>query len=87
MFFFWKAKRTWYTPDEIQVFISDLVLFYRIIKNDIKIELQYYVSRVEPHDVINIPRNSKATADGSDNLKFACKIYPKIKTYQVSYLF
>ena len=31
---------------------------------------------------MNITRYSRATAEGYDNLKFVCKIYPKIKSFQ-----
>ena len=46
-------------------------------------KLPYYVLRVEPHDLINITRHSKITAEGSDcyNLKLFMKFILKLNYY------
>ena len=38
-------------PMKSKFLFSDLVLFYRIMNNDVKIELPCHISRIEPHDV------------------------------------
>ena len=64
---------------------SDLVLFYRIIKNEIKIELPFYISKYESQDVKNVTRNSQPIKDGVDDLQYKSKLQPKVKCFQDSY--
>ena len=64
---------------------SDLLLFYRIIKNNVKISLPYYISRMKPQDVKCSTRFSKTVADGTDTLKYKCRLLPKVKCFEDSY--
>ena len=64
---------------------SDLVLFNRIINNDVKIELPCHISRIEPQDVKRITRSSQSISDGSDDLKYKTKIILKLKCFQNSH--
>ena len=80
-----KLKELDILPMKSKFLFTDLVLFLRIFKNDVKIELPYYITRIEPQDVVNIIRYSKPMADGPDNLKYMCEICPKIKNFQDSY--
>ena len=70
---------------EHKFLFSDLVLFFRIIKKDIGIELPDYISKIESHDVKSITRGSKPTSDGKDNLQYICKLIPKVKCFENSY--
>ena len=72
-------------PMKFKFLYSDLVLFYRIVNDDVKIELPCHISRIEPQDVKNTTRSSKSISDGSDNLKFKSKIIPKVNCFQNSY--
>ena len=53
---------------------SDLFLFYRIIKNEIKIELTFYMSKYESQDVKNVARNSQPIKYGMDDLQYKSKL-------------
>ena len=64
---------------------SDLVLFYRLIHGDVKIELPSHISKIEPQHVKKITRSSKSVYDGSDSLKYKTKLVPKIKCFKESY--
>lgn len=70
---------------EHKFLFSDLVLFFRIIKKDIGIELPDYISKIESHDVKSITRCSKPISDGKDNLQYICKLIPKVKCFENSY--
>ena len=61
---------------------SDLTLFHKIINNNIEINLPHYVTRIEPQDIKNVTRVTFSTVEGNDNLKFKCKILPKINTFK-----
>ena len=61
---------------------SDLILFHNIINNNIEIDLPHYVTRIVPQDIKNVTRNTFSTLEGNDNLKFKCKILPKINAFK-----
>ena len=65
---------------------SDLILFYRILKDEVNIELPYYITRIEPHS-IEPHRLSKPMAESRDNLRYVSCIIPKIKAFKDSYFF
>ena len=46
---------------------SDLVLFLRIIGDDVEIKLPDYISSIESHYVKSITRCSKPISDGKEN--------------------
>lgn len=80
-----KQKELDILPIKYRFLFSDLVLFYRIINNDIKIELPHHISRMNPQNIKNITRSAKPISEGIDNLKYKCNIIPKIMCFQNSY--
>ena len=64
---------------------SDLILFYRIIRSDLKIKLPFYISKIESQDVKYGTRSSQPIKDGKDDLKHVCKLKPKVKCFQYSF--
>ena len=74
-------------PMEYKFLFSDLVLFFKIINKEVKIELPYYISKLEPQDVLKVTRCSQAMKDRIkvDNLTYKCQFQPKIKCFQDSY--
>ena len=42
----------------------------------------YYVTLIEPQDVICATRNSKSISKGIDTLQFKCNICPKINSFK-----
>ena len=61
-------------PMKSKFLLSDLILFYKIVNNDVAIKLPNYVSRIKPQDVKKVTRSTKSTAEGVDKSKFKCKI-------------
>ena len=43
---------------------SDIILFYRITRNEVKIELPYYISEHESQDVKYVTRSSQPIKNG-----------------------
>ena len=80
-----KQKELDILPMEYKFLFSDLVLFFKIINNEIKIELPYYISKFESQDVLKVTRSSQPIKDSVDNLKYRCKFQSKIKCFQDSY--
>ena len=80
-----KQKELDILPMRYKFLFADLVMFYRIISNDIKIELPHHISKIEPQDVKSTTRLSQSISDGSDNLQYRCKLHPKVKCFQDSY--
>ena len=72
-------------PMKSKFLLSDLVLFYRIIHKDVKIELPSHISKIEPQHVKKITRSTKSVHDGSDSLKYRTTSVPKIKCFKESY--
>ena len=72
-------------PMKYKFIFFDLVLFYRIITNNVKINLPYYISRMELQDVKSSTRFLKTVADGTDTLQYKCRLLPKSKCFQYSY--
>ena len=72
-------------PMKYKFLFSDLILFFRIVNNEVKINLPNYVTRIEPQDVKRVTRSTKATAEGIDRSKFRCSMCPKVKSFQDSY--
>ena len=66
---------------------SDLVLFYKILKDEVKIKLPFYISRIESQDVKSVTRSSKPIIDGKYTLKYKCLVQPKVKCFQDCYFF
>ena len=80
-----KQKELDLLPMKEKFIFSDLILFYRIIRSDIKIELPFYISKIESQDVKYGTRSSQPIKDGKDDLKFVCKLKPKVKCFQDSF--
>ena len=85
--FLQKQKGLDLLPVKHRFLFSDLVLFYRILNEDVNIDLPYYISKIEPHNVKNITRHSKPMAVGKDNLIYKSSIQPKVKAFKDSYFF
>ena len=66
---------------------SDLFLFYRIVKDEVNIELPYHITRIEQHSIQRVTRHSKPMAEGRDNLRYVSSIIPKVKAFKDSYFF
>ena len=64
---------------------ADLVMRYRIMSTDIKIELPHHISKIESQDVKSTIRLSQSISDGSDNMQFGVRLLPKVKSCQDSY--
>ena len=80
-----KQKDLYILPITYKFLFSDLVLFYRIINNDVKIELPCHITKFEPQDIKTVTRSSKSISEGLDNLKYKCLITPKVICFQNSY--
>ena len=74
-------------PMREKFIFSDLVLFYKIINDEVPIKLPKYVSRIEPQNIKRVTRSNKAMADGIDKSKYRCNIIPKVKSFQDSYFY
>ena len=72
-------------PMKFRFIFSDLILFYRIIHKEVKIELPSHISKIEPKHVKKITRSSQSVYDGSDSLKYKTTLVPKIKCFKESY--
>ena len=83
--FLTKQKELDILPMEHKFLFTDLVLFYKIINKEIKIELPYYISKFESQDVEKVTRSSQPVKNGSDDLQYKCKLQPKVKCFQDSY--
>ena len=66
---------------------SDLVLFYKIVKDMVAIDLPGYVSRVEPQHVRRVTRSTSAIADGVDNSTYKCNVRPTVNAFRDSYFY
>ena len=62
----------------------DLVLLFKIINNELKIELPYYISKFESQDVLKVTRSSQPIKDSVDILKYRCKFQSKIKCFKTA---
>ena len=80
-----KQKELDLLPMEYRFLFTDLVLFFRIINNDVKIKLPYYIMRNEPQDIKSVTRRSLPIKDGVDHLQYKCILQPKVKCFQDSY--
>ena len=74
-------------PMKYKFLLSDLTLFFKIVKDKVDIKLPNYVSRIEPQDIKKITRRNKATADGIDKSKFRCKVIAKINSFKNSFFY
>ena len=72
-------------PMKEKFVFSDLVLFYKIINDEVPISLPNYVSRMKPQHIKHVTRSTRAIAEGADKSKFSCNITTKIKAFQDSY--
>ena len=82
-----KQKELDVLPMKHKFLFSDLVLFYKILKDEVKIKLPFYISRIESQDVKSVTRSSKPIRDGKDTLKYKCLVQPKVKCFQDCYFF
>ena len=81
-----KQKELDILPMEQKVLFSDLILFFKIVNNQVEIQLPEYITRIEPHDVKHVTRCSMQMFDGRHNLKYRCKAQPQDKCFQDSFL-
>ena len=73
-------------PMKFKFIYSDLILFYKIVYNKVKIKLPQYVTLIEPHNVLCVTRNNEAISKSNDKLKFKCNLLPKKKLIQKLFL-
>ena len=66
---------------------SDLVLFYKIVRDMVRIDLPGYVSKVEPHHVRRVTRSTSAIAEGVDNSTNKCNAKPTVNAFRDSYFY
>ena len=85
--FLMKQRKLDLLPMKSKFLLSDLILFYKIVNNEVTIKLPNYVTRIEPQDVKKVTRSTRAIAEGVDKSKFKCKIVPKVKSFQDSYFY
>ena len=83
--FLQKQKDLDLLPMKSKFLLSDLILFYKIVYNNIKIDLPNYISRIEPQDVKRATRSNISVAEGTDKLKYKCEITPKINAFSNSF--
>ena len=80
-----KQKELGILPMKEKFIFSDLILFYRIIRSEVKIKLPFYISKIESQDVKYGTRSSQPIKDGKDDLKYVCKLKPRVKCFQYSF--
>ena len=83
--FLLKQKELDLLPMKLKFVYSDLVLFYKITNKLVSIELPNYVTRIEPHHILQITRASKPSAEGIDSVKFKCNVTPSVDCFRKSY--
>ena len=72
-------------PIKFKFLFSDLILFHKIVYNNVDIKLPNYVTKVKPQDIKCNTRSNIFISNGRDKLKFKCTLLPKINAFKNSY--
>ena len=72
-------------PMKFKFLFSDLILFHKIVYNNVDIKLPNYVTKVKPQDIKCNTRSNIFISNGRDKLKFRCTLLPKINAFKNSY--
>ena len=72
-------------PMKYKFIYSDIILFHKIVYDNVDIKLPKYVKKVEPQDIKCDTRSNISISKGNDKLKFKCTLLPKINAFKNSY--
>ena len=67
-----KQKELDVLPRKHKFIFSNIVLFYSISTETVRIDITYYISRLEPQDIKQSTRCSKPVVDYTEILKYKC---------------